>query len=153
MKTIDTLLPQHPMLKDMDPLHLETIAGCASNVYFKSGDFMFREDGAADHFYLIREGAVALEIAGPGKSPIVVDTVGDGEILGWSWLFPPYRWRFDARVRENTHAFAFDGKCLREKCEKNHDLGYEVMKLFGQVIIERLQATRLQLLDVYRKGS
>lgn len=152
MKALEPLILQHPSLKDLEPRHLELIAGCSTNAVFEAGRFVFREGEPADKFYLIRQGRVALEISGPGKGPIIVETVEDGEFLGWSWLFPPYRWTFDARAMEKTRAFALDGKCLRGKCEKDHDLGYEMMKLFSQVIIDRLQATRLQLLDLYQKG-
>ena len=152
MKPLDSLLRDHLALKDLEPRHLQTISGCSSNAVFQAGKLLFREGGDADKFYLIRQGRVALAITSPGKSPITVDTVGEGEFLGWSWLFPPYRWRFDARALEAVHAFAFDGKCLREKCEKDHELGYALMKIFSPLIIERLQAARLQILDVYRKG-
>jgi CRP/FNR family transcriptional regulator, cyclic AMP receptor protein len=80
---------------------------------------------------------------------LTIQTLGVGEVLGWSWLFPPYRWLFDARTIELTRAIALDGKCLRAKCDEDHHLGYEMVKRFAQVIIERLQASRLQLLDVY----
>ena len=76
-----------------------------------------------------------------------------GEILGWSWLVPPYRWHFDARAVELTRAIALDGKCLREKCEEDHDLGYEVMRRFVVIIAQRLEETRLQLLDVYGNSA
>jgi CRP/FNR family transcriptional regulator, cyclic AMP receptor protein len=85
----------------------------------------------------------------PGRGPITVETIGPGEILGWSWLFPPYRWHFDGRAVEGTRAIAFDAKCLRLKCEEDHDLGYELVKQFAHVMMERLQATRLRMLDVY----
>ncbi len=76
-------------------------------------------------------------------------TVAEGDVLGWSWLFPPYRWVFDAQALELTRALVFDGTCLRGKCEDDHNLGYELMKRFAHVVVQRLQATRLQLLDVY----
>ena len=85
----------------------------------------------------------------PNKGPAVVQTVGEGDILGWSWLTFPYRWHFDARALRPTRALSFDGKCLREKCEEDHDLGYEILKRFANVVTERLEATRLQLLDIY----
>ena len=80
---------------------------------------------------------------------MLLGTVDAGEILGWSWLLPPYQWKFNARAMESIRAIALDGKCLRTKCEENHDLGYELLKRFAQVIEKRLEATRLQLLDVY----
>jgi CRP/FNR family cyclic AMP-dependent transcriptional regulator len=92
---------------------------------------------------------VAVEIFAPQKGPITIETVVEGDVLGWSWLVPPYNWRFDARAMEMTRAVALDGVCLRNKCETDHDLGYELMKRFANIIDRRLQATRLQLLDIY----
>jgi CRP-like cAMP-binding protein len=92
---------------------------------------------------------VALEIVAPQRGPIIVETLGEGDILGWSWLIPPYNWHFDARAVELTRAIALDGKCLRTKCEADHDLGYELLKRFTNIMEQRLEATRLQLLDIY----
>jgi hypothetical protein len=89
----------------------------------------------------------------PGRGSITFQTVGVGEIVGVSWLVPPYRWTYDARALELTRAIAMDAGCLRGKCEQDHDLGYEVMKRFVPVLVERLQATRLQILDVYGGAS
>jgi CRP-like cAMP-binding protein len=100
-------------------------------------------------FYAVRSGAVGLELASPTQSPLVIETLHEGDVLGWSWLFPPYRVRYDARAIGEVHAIAFDGACLRGKCDDDHDLGYELMRRFAQVITERLQATRIRLLDVY----
>lgn len=149
METLEPILAQHPFLKDLEPRHLQTIVGCAANVRFDAGQFIFREGEAAKHFYIIRHGKTALEIFVPGRGPVTIQTLGAGDVLGWSWLFPPYRWHFDARAIELTRAIALDGECLRGKCEADHDLGYELIKRFANVIVERLQATRLQLLDVY----
>jgi hypothetical protein len=80
---------------------------------------------------------------------VTIHTRHEGEVLGWSWMVPPYRWHFDARASETTRAIAMDGKCLRTKCDEDHDLGYEIMKRFSLVIAERLEATRLQLMDIY----
>jgi CRP-like cAMP-binding protein len=92
---------------------------------------------------------VALQVFVPQRGPITVETVAAGEVLGWSWLFPPYRWHFDAQALELVRAIAFDGQCLRNKCAEDHDLGYALMQRFAQIMLQRLQATRLQLLDVY----
>jgi hypothetical protein len=92
---------------------------------------------------------VALEIFAPQREPIVVQTLEAGDVLGWSWLVPPYEWRFHARALETTLAIALDGKCLRTKCEQNHDLGYELMKRVAAVMQKRLEATLFQVLDVY----
>jgi len=136
-------------LKDLEPEYLRLIVGCASNVRFNAGQFLFREGEEANQFFMIRQGKVALEISAAERAVITLQTVGEGDILGWSWLIPPYHWRFDARAVELTRAIALDGKCLRTKSEEDHNLGYELLKRFSNVIVERLEATRFQLLDVY----
>jgi len=149
METLERIIAAHPFFSQLDSHHTELLVGCASNVRFKTGDFVFKEGDEAHQFYLIREGRVALEIFAPQRKPIVVETLGPGDILGWSWLLPPYIWKFNAHAIEGTRALALDGKCLRIKCEENHDLGYELLKRFAQIIERRLEATRFQLLDVY----
>jgi CRP-like cAMP-binding protein len=153
METLEPILAEHPFLKDLDRRHLELIVGCASNVRFDPGQYIFREGEEANQFYVLRHGKVALEIVAPERGPIIVETLGEGEILGWSWLVPPYNWHFDARALELSRAIALDGKCLRTKCEEDHDLGYELLKRFAHIMEQRLQATRLQLLDVYGNHS
>jgi CRP/FNR family cyclic AMP-dependent transcriptional regulator len=149
METLEPILAEHPFIKGLEPHHVQLIVGCASNMRFDAGQFLFREGEEANQFYIIRKGKVALEIFSPEKGPIIIDTLGDGEVLGWSWLIPPYHWRFDARAVELTRAIALDGKCLRNKCEEDHDLAYELLKRFAHLMEERLEATRLQLMDIY----
>jgi CRP/FNR family cyclic AMP-dependent transcriptional regulator len=153
MESLEPILAEHPFFKGLKQRYLQLIVGCASNVRFNAGEFIFREGEEANLFYLIRHGNVALEIAAPERDPMTIQTVGEGDILGWSWLIPPYHWLFDARAIELTRALALDGKCLRTKCEEDHDLGYELLKRFAHIMDLRLQATRLQLLDVYGKHS
>jgi CRP/FNR family transcriptional regulator, cyclic AMP receptor protein len=117
-------------------------------VRFEAGQYIFHEGQPADQFYLLRSGRVALQISAPERT-FTVQTVGEDEIVGASWLVPPYRWGFDAKALELTRAIAMDAACLRGKCEGDHDLGYEMMKRFMPVLIQRLHATRLQILDVY----
>jgi len=152
METLEPILAQHPFLKGLEPKYLKLIVGCASNARFNAGQYLFREGEEANQFYMIRQGKVAVQISAAQRGVIAVQTIGEGDILGWSWLIPPYRWRFDARALELTRAIALDGKCLRTKSEEDHDLGYELLKRFSSVIAERLEATRLQLLDVYATG-
>jgi CRP-like cAMP-binding protein len=149
METLERILAEHTYFEGLEPEYLKLLVGCASNVRFQAGAYLFREGEEASHFYLIRQGRVAVEIYAPQRPPIVVQTLEGGDILGWSWLIPPYHWRFDARVVELTRAIALDGKCLRSKCEENHDLGYALLKRFAHIVDQRLQATRIQLLDVY----
>lgn len=149
MGTIETILTEHPFLKGLAAPYIELIAACASNVRFNKGDYIFREEEEADRFYMVRHGLVALDVYVPQRGPVTIDTIQEGEVLGWSWLFPPYRWHFDARALQLTRAVAFDGKCLRERCDEDTHLGYELLKRFSLVIMQRLQSARLQLLDLY----
>ncbi len=153
IQTLEPILRQHPFFHGMEEQHIRLIAGCSRNVRFAEGDVIFHEGDTAEHFFLIREGLVSVQFVIPQNGLTTILTVGSGEVLGWSWLFPPYRWRFDARVQQSTHALAFDGKCLRAKCDEDHDLGYEIYKRFMQVATGRLEATRLQLLDMYGKHA
>jgi CRP/FNR family cyclic AMP-dependent transcriptional regulator len=149
MRTLEQLICGAPLFAGLAPSHLELIAGCARNDHAEAGTFLVREGEPAARFYLIREGAVALEVHAPGRGSIVIETLHAGDVVGWSWLFAPYRWQLDGRVIERTRLVAFDGGCLRGKCEADHELGYQLMSRFAANLVERLQATRLQLLDVY----
>jgi CRP-like cAMP-binding protein len=153
METLEPILARHPFFGDLEHRHLAILVGCASNVRFAPGEFLFHAGEEANHFFLVREGRVALEITAPGGPSHTLQTVGAGDVLGWSWLIPPYHWKFDARAVGEIRALALDGKCLRTKCESDHDLGYELLKRFAHIMEERLQATRLQLLDVYGARS
>jgi CRP/FNR family cyclic AMP-dependent transcriptional regulator len=149
MKTLEPILSEHPFLKGLGPRIIELLVACAANVSFKAGEHLFREGQQADQFYVIRTGKVAIEVFAAAQGSINIQTIGEGEILGWSWLVPPYFWRFDAKALELTRVIALDGKCLRTKCEEDHQLGYELLKRFSHIITQRLEATRLQLLDLY----
>lgn len=149
METLERIIAEHPFFAGLESYYLDLMVGCASNVRFKAGDYIFKEGEEANEFYLIRAGKVAVEMFAPQHKPIIVSTLGEGEVLGWSWLLPPYQWRFHGRAIEDTRAISLDGKCLRTKCEQNHDLGYELLKRFSRIINQRLDAARFQLLDVY----
>ena len=149
MQRIDEILKAHPFFAGFAPKHGALIAGCARNHRFDAGQFLFHEGEAADEFFLIRHGRVAIEIAAPGRKPIVIATLGEGEIVGASWLVPPYRWTFDARALDLVRAIGIDAACLRGKCDQDHDLGYDMMQRFLPILVRRLHATRLQILDVY----
>jgi CRP/FNR family transcriptional regulator, cyclic AMP receptor protein len=149
MRTLEELIAASPVFAGLAPEQLALIAGCAVNERFAAGAQLFREGAPADRFFLIREGAVSLEIDAPGRGMLVIETLHQGDVVGWSWLFEPYLWQFDGRATEPTAVVAFDGVCLRGKCESNHELGYQLMRRFAASMTERLQATRLQLLDVY----
>lgn len=150
METLERVLAAHPFLRDLPDRHLHLLVGCASQARFAPGEFIFRMGDDANRFYLIRHGRAALELYRTERGPITIQTVGEGEALGWSWLVPPYRWNLDARAVEPTLALSFDAACLRGKFEHDHDLGYELYKRFTPIIAQRLQATRVQVLDVHR---
>lgn len=149
MRTIEELLNDSPFFHDLPPAVLAHVAGCAQTARFEGGETLFRAGQQADTFYLVRHGRVAVELHNPSRGTITLDTVHDGEIVGWSWLVPPYLWTFDARAAESTSAVAFDGACLRGKCDADPALGYVLMQRVAQVMYERMQAARVQLLDMY----
>jgi CRP-like cAMP-binding protein len=148
VKQIHDLLAEHPLLADLPPADLDLVAGCGRLARFGPDDLLVRTGGAADTFHLLRSGRVALEMAVAGP-PLVIETLGPGDVVGASWLLPPYRWQFDARALGEVGTVEVDAACPRGKCEADHRLGYELMSRFVAVFAERLQATRLRLLDVY----
>ena len=149
MQSLQSILEKHKFFEGMETSYLELITGCASNIRFKTGDLIFREGEEANHFYIIRQGKIALEIPMPGRGSIPIQTIGEGDVLGWSWLYPPYYWVLNARALEPVRAIALDGECLRTKCDEDPRLGYELMKRFSYIIMNRLQAARLQMIDIY----
>ena len=149
LEGIERIVREHPFFRGLDEEFGKLICGCAKNVRFEAGQHLFHEGEAADQFYLLRHGRVALQITSPGRGAVTIQTLGVGEIVGVSWLIPPYRWTSDAKALELVRAIAMDAACLRQKCEVDHDLGYEMMKRFMPVLIQRLEATRMQILDVY----
>jgi CRP-like cAMP-binding protein len=153
METLEPILAEQSFFESMNPDYLRVLVGCASNVRFEPGQMIFKEGDEADQFYLIRAGKVAIDVFVPGRGAVTIQTAGPGDVLGWSWLVAPYRWHFDARALELTRAIVLDGKCLRGKCDADPGLGYELLKRFAHVMTERLQATRLQLLDMYGAGE
>jgi CRP-like cAMP-binding protein len=150
METLEPLLRKHPFLSGLSDEEIRFLAGCAANRRFAPGQLLFREGDEASAFYLLREGRVALEVNVPGSGPFQLQSCGEGEVVGWSWLFPPYRWQLDARAVGAVAALAFDGRCLREKMEQDHDLGYALAKLMLYEVYQRLLNVRLQRLDLYR---
>ena len=146
---LSEILKQHPFLAGLSDHHMEILIGCASNAHFKEGSYLIHEGQLANTFFMIRTGRVAVEIDISPRGLLRVQTVGPGDVLGWSWLISPFRWHFSACAVAEVRAAALDGECLRKKCENDHDFGYEMLKRFSQVMEHRLEATRLQLLDMY----
>ncbi|WP_288129803.1 cyclic nucleotide-binding domain-containing protein [Microbulbifer sp.] len=151
MKNLAELLKAHPFFEGMDEDQLELIARCGENGIFNAGDHLARENAPADQFYVIRDGRVAVESYVPNYGSLCLQTLHNGDVFGWSWLFPPYLWTFDGRALDEVHAVRLDGKCLREKCESDPQLGYALMKRFARIVTDRLHTTRVQLMDIYNQ--
>jgi CRP-like cAMP-binding protein len=146
---LERLLKEHPFFQDMDSQARQIIAGCAANERYSAGDYIHREGEPANKFFLIRHGSVAQELRVPDRAPIIVQTLHDGDILGWSWLVPPYHWTADARAMQLTRVVSLDAACLRGKYQSDPTLAYELFKRFIPVLANRLEAARLQLIDIY----
>jgi CRP-like cAMP-binding protein len=145
---LERILGEHPFFRDMSEHHLRAVVECATVVRFEPGDVIFREGEPAHRFYLIRTGMVALQQVSYRIEPFTVITLHQGDIIGWSWLFPPYRWRLTAKALEVTRAISLDGEMLRVRCDKDHDLGYDLMKRFAEIIDSRFDAISDHLVEV-----
>jgi CRP/FNR family cyclic AMP-dependent transcriptional regulator len=149
MEGLGRVLREHPFFAGVEPADLDEVVGCAMNVRFGAGQYLFREGEVADRFYIVREGRVALEVYAPGRGPLVVDSADSGEIVGLSWLFPPHTWQLDARAVVPVRAVAIDGACLRAKCDQNTRLGYLLMQRLSSVAQRRMHSARMRLVDLY----
>lgn len=148
-ENLERYLKEQDFIQGLKEEHIQLMVGCAKNAVFKPGEFIFKEGQSADEFFILRQGRVALETHVPGRGTVPIQTISEGDVLGWSWLFPPYTWHFDARALETVRAISLDAKCLRGKAEKDAQLGYALMKKMAAIMVKRLQETRLQLMDIY----
>lgn len=153
IENLERILGEHRFFIGVSEEFRKLVTGCAKNVRFEAGQHLFHEDEPTNEIYLVRHGHVALQISSPERGAVTFQTIGPDEVIGLAWLVPPYRWTFDAKAMELTRAISIDAKCLRDKCEADHDLGYEMMKRFMPVLEERLHSARLQMLDVYGKQA
>jgi CRP/FNR family transcriptional regulator, cyclic AMP receptor protein len=148
-----TRVALHPFPVGMNRKQLALLTDCAMAVQFKKGQVIFREGELANRFYLIETGRVILESSGGPGNPVVIDTIGAGDLLGWSWMFQPYAWHFTARAVEATTAIFFYGTILREYCEGDHSLGYELLKRMSLVMNRRMQAARNKMLSIHHRSD
>jgi CRP/FNR family transcriptional regulator, cyclic AMP receptor protein len=150
MQKLKSFISKHPLFKGLNKSYVDLILGCAYEARFDPGEIIFREGEKANKFYIILQGKVALEaLMVPERDPIIVLNLGENDVLGWSWLFPPHRWHFDARAITLTKAISIDGNKIRKQCEENHDLGYELMKRFAKIIEQRIRSVRSQNPNMY----
>ncbi|GAA1825031.1 cyclic nucleotide-binding domain-containing protein [Luedemannella flava] len=140
---------RHPFLAGLAPAHRAELSRYGTPATFAAHERIFAEGGVADRFWLLETGVVALDMRDPGRGPLIVETLPAGTVLGWSWLVPPYRWAFGAQAWEETRAVEFDAVAVRARCDAEPAFGYAVLRCFVPVILERMQATRLRLLDLY----
>jgi CRP/FNR family cyclic AMP-dependent transcriptional regulator len=152
MKSIGQTLAATRMFRNLTPEQVSSVAALGEEADFADGAALMVEGEPADSLFLIREGFVALQTEAPSGA-ITIETLHNGDAVGWSWLFEPYLVHFDARSRGVTHVIRFDAAALRDRCIEEPALGYELMRSFASVIVERLQATRLQLMDVYGRAT
>jgi CRP/FNR family transcriptional regulator, cyclic AMP receptor protein len=148
-----TRVALHPFLVGMNPAQLALLTDCAISVRFKKGQTILREGEMANRFYLIESGKFVLESGEGFGDPVIIETIGAGDLLGWSWMFPPYVWHFTARAAEPTEAIFFYGTILREYCERDPSLGYELFKRITPIMLKRLQAARRKMLAVHAHGA
>lgn len=148
-KDMADMLAEHEFLEGLDPGHIDKLSEFSSLKVYHADDFLFRTGDECDCCYLIRNGLVALEVYHPARGAMAVQTLGDGKVLGWSWLTAPYTWNFDGRALTLTRGICIDARRLRETCEQDHEFGYQMLRRFTEVFADRLNATRLQLLDLY----
>jgi CRP/FNR family transcriptional regulator, cyclic AMP receptor protein len=153
MEVTAAALAAHPFLHGMSHDHLDILAEAASDVVFPAGRRLFEDGGHAARFWLIQSGCVSLDLHVPGLGPVGIDTIGLGELLGWSWLFPPYQWAFGAVAVGPVEAFQFDGRAVRARCAADPELGYELTRRLAGVVANRLHATRVQLVTVRAQST
>ncbi len=149
MRSIPELLAEHPFFAGMDSVVLGLLAGCATNAHYQPDQYLFRVGDSADYFYVLRRGRVRLELSGPGRGSLTLQTFQRGDVLGWSWLVPPYRWEVDAKAAEPTDVIAIGGSCLRDKCDADTAMGYELLKRGTAVMNGRMFDALVRLLDLY----
>ncbi len=142
-------LTAHPFVRGMREEHIARLSQVTRYISVPARHRLFDEGGTADRFWLIEAGQVALDLHVPGHGPLIIETLGRGDVIGWSWLFPPFEWLLGGVTMQATQAFELDGRAVREMCETDSSLGHELTRRLITVVVRRLQATRIRLLDVY----
>ena len=151
MKPQIATLAAQPFLRGMSEDHLQLLAADSIPAEFQTGERIVNEDGPANRFYLILEGSVQIESPLQDGETVPIQTLGAGDLLGWSWLYPPYYWHFDARAITPVKALFFYGTHLRERCDEHPELGYQLMRRVTEVVIHRLPAARLEWVEHHKK--
>ncbi len=153
MLSPEEVLHEHPFFKGMNDQHLAFLVSVARPLHIEPNHFMFRQGGGADCFLVLYRGDMAIELHVGAKGARIIQTVGPGEVIGWSWMYPPHRWMYDGRALNTVDCLCLDGESVRNHMADDHEFGFEILRRFGEVIVESLNRTRLQLLDVYGPGD
>jgi len=149
METMAPILAAHPFFKGLDSRYLKLILACASRETFKPGGFLCRDNEEARKFYVIHHGRVAVEIYRARRGPVTIQTLRDGEVLGWLWFDHPYHWHLDARALDLTRVISLDVSCLLDKCNQDPAFGYELMRRYAHHLAVQFRVTKVQLADFY----
>jgi CRP/FNR family transcriptional regulator, cyclic AMP receptor protein len=144
-------LAAHPFTRGLSSPMVDRLSGFAVLSEHLAGEWIARQDEVADACHLLLDGRAAIEVAPAGRDPLVIATVHGGEVLGWSWLVPPHRWHFDVVALDLVTSIALDAAALREACDENHELGYEITRRLASVMSSRLESARMQLVDIYAR--
>ena len=149
MDTMEPILAAHPFFKDLAPHHLKLVLECASREQFAPGQMLCRDEEEAKKFYVIHHGQVAVEVYRPRRGPVTIQTLGDGEALGWLWWEQPYHWHLDARALDLTRVISLEVQGLMDRCNRDHDFGYELMRRYAHHLAVQFRVTKVQLADFY----
>jgi len=149
MDTISPILAAHPFFKGLDSRFLKLVLECADRKTFKPGELLCRADEEATKFYVIHQGRVSVEIFRDRRGPVSIQSLGETDVLGWLWFEKPYHWHLDAKAKELTRVISLDVGCLRDKCEQDHDFGYELMRRYAHHLAVQFRVSKLQLADMY----
>lgn len=144
---LNAYLKIHPMFSQLAPKHLELLAQHVEEKAFAKQDALFKQGDNADSFFVLLAGEVSVGVPAVAGLPLVVQTLGINEVLGWSWLIPPYKWAFEAEVTQDSRVLVFDGKALRQAAERDNAFGYALMKQFAGLMSERLRAARSKMME------
>lgn len=150
--TIDSMRQRSELLRSLTDTDLEVLGDLSREMRAAQDEILFDENGPADTLFIVVEGRVGLEMTSPGKSPLVIQTLGSGDLVGLSWYFPPYRWKWRARTLVDTDLIAFDAAGVRQHCDNDRDLALSVLGVLAQEMAGRLHGARVQLLDLYSKS-
>lgn len=149
-KSIERIIAENPFFAGLEKRSVEFLAGCAEKRRFKEDEALFSHGGKADRFYLVLDGRVTMEVAAIQGPSLELRNLAPGDILGWSWLIPPYKWHFQARAEEPVEVLEFDGEAVLRRCEENPAFGYELLKRFSGLMSERLAAAREKMMSEWR---